>query len=383
MNTIKQFTRVFAACSTILLACNTQVFAEEFDNGRQARPMAMDHSQHDTNPNATPPTMSHHGHTGMWMFEYRFMRMFMNGMLDGSSNIDPQTTLLNPSYTKDRTYYSSADSSCPSTANTAQTGIIGQSCTMTNAGNTMSMDMHMLMGMYQQTSRLSWMVMLNYVRNTMSMYDKMDQFTPANTFNMNSAGLGDTQLFMKYKLTKTDLFDVSYTLGLNLPSGSIDASDGITSSTTGQQGIAPYTMQLGSGTYDIISALTLEKDQMGLDYGAQIYRVSRTGKNAQYYNRGDLLKFWGWARYRLNVGTQIRTAVIQQFWAPVEGRDERMSDNTRYTGGKRLDVSLGVGQNIKDFRVYLDYAYPLLQRLNGVQMKTTGTLTLGLQYMYM
>jgi hypothetical protein len=141
-------------------------------------------------------------------------------------------------------------------------------------------------------------------------------------------------------------------------------------------------MQLGSGTYDIYTKLTIEKDKGGFTYGAEVNRVTRTGYNAQYYNLGDNLTFWGWARYRFSFGTQLRSALIQQIWSPVNGRDERMSYNSRYTGGKRLDVNLGLGQAWGGFAVYVDYAYPLLQRLNGIQLKTTGTLSAGVQYLF-
>jgi len=314
--------------------------------------------------------MPHAAHGGMWMFEYKYMRMFQDGMLDGSSSIDPLSVLQNPNYKK-LPYSGSHD--CTSEADP---------CLLTNAGYKMNMDMHMLMLMYHQTADLSWMMMLNYLTNDMDMYDKMDPDMEATSFKMDSAGIGDIQLFMTKRVEETEWFDINFTVGLNLPTGSIDEPDGI-EDMSGNEGIAPYDMQMGSGTYDIITALAFEGVYYRFEYGAEIYRVTRTGLNSQYYNMGDTLKIKGWSRYTFPFGTQLRGGITQNIWSPIEGRDERMSDNTRYSGGKRLDLLLGVGQKYKDYSIYVDYAYPLLQHLNGVQMKTTGVLSFGVQYMYM
>jgi len=328
----------------------------------------------DDTPKESPSNASmylpHAAHSGMWMFEYKYMRMFQSGMLNGSDSIDPKSVLHNPDYNK-LPYSGSHD--C-----TVET----DPCLLTNSGSEMTMDMHMFMAMYHQTSDLSWMVMFNYLVNTMDMYDQMDANMPAETFSMDSSGIGDVQLFMTNKFSETEWFDISVTLGINLPLGSIDEPDGI-QDMSGNEGIAPYDMQLGSGTYDIHTALTFEGVYYRFEYGAEIYKVTRTGLNSQFYNMGDSLKLSGWGRYTFPFGTQLRGGLAQRIWAPIEGRDERMSDNTRYSGGKRLELLLGAGQKYEDYMIYLDYAIPMLQHLNGVQMKTTGVLSLGLQYMYM
>ena len=314
--------------------------------------------------------MPHAAHGDMWMFEYSFMRMYMNGMLRGKDEIDPRSVLQNPEFNK-LPYPGSHD--CTSELDP---------CLLSNVGDTMVMDMHMFMIMFHQTSNLSWMVMFNYLSNTMEMYDQMSPNMPASTFDMDTGGIGDIQIMMTNRLAETDWFDVNLTLGVNLPLGTIDASDGI-SDMSGNEGIAPYDMQMGSGTYDIITELSLSGAYYRYEYGFDLYRVSRTGLNTQFYNRGDTLKLKVWNRYTFPFGTQLRGGIAQNVWSPIEGRDMRMSDNTEYTGGKRFDLIFGLGQKYKDFGVYADYTYPLLQYLNGVQMKTTGIFQIGLQYMYM
>ena len=369
--------RSFSIATFIFLSITSVTSqAEEMDHSKHLAPLQLDHSQHQVpaqmdhsqhaaadNTADDPIYSNHSGHAGAWMFEYRYMRMFQEEALDITQEIDAINTLQTPQFTKDRTYGTGTDM-------------------LTNAGYNMNMDMHMLMIMYNQTRKLTWMVMINYLYNKMDMWDQMMLGDTPTSFVMDSQGMGDTQIFLTYQFAHTPLFDFSITGGINLPTGSIDQSDDITD-MNGQEGIAPYAMQLGSGTYDIYSKFTVEGDKGGFNYGAEIYRINRTGYNTQYYNLGDNLRFSGWARYRFSFGTQLRSSLIQRVSSQVMGRDERMSDNTRYTGGKRLDGIIGLGQAFGDFAIYVDYAYPLLQRVNGVQMKTTGILYAGLQFMYM
>ena len=313
--------------------------------------------------------MPHGLHADMWMFEYRYMRMFMSGMLRGKDKIDPLSVLHNPEFTK-LPFPASAD--CKTATDP---------CLLTNVGDKMTMDMHMFMAMYHQTRDLSWMVMFNYLSNNMDMLQQMNSGMPVTTSQMGSSGIGDVQLFVTNRLRETDWFDIDLTLGINLPLGTIDAKNGMP--MMGTEGIARYDMQMGSGTYDVITALNFTGAYYRLEYDFEIYKNSRTGFNTQYYNMGDILRLKASGKYTFPIGTQIRTGLTETITAPVEGRDERHGYNPRYTGGKRLDLVVGLGQRYKDYGVYMDYAYPLLQFLNGVQMKTTGTLTFGLEYMYM
>ncbi|MDH5546685.1 MAG: hypothetical protein OEZ43_13910 [Gammaproteobacteria bacterium] len=342
------------------------VQAQEMDHSPLRLPATnMDHSEHMGDKATDSSDSSHKYHAGAWMFAYSYERMFQRDMLDGNNFLDPTAILNNsPLYTKDRTYLNGAQP-------------------ITNSGKNMIMDMHMLMLMYNQTSRLSWEVMLNYLYNNMTMYDQMSQTGILTEFPMTTRGVGDTQVFLNYTFARTNWFDFTIKTGINLPTGSIDNSDGIFDTMTQGYGIAPYIMQTGTGTYDIHTALQIERDENNLTAGAKVYRISRTGYNRAYYNRGDVVELSTWLRYRFASGTQLRSKVMQTVRGRVEGRDDRMTDNTRYTGGSRLDVQLGIGQQFSGFNIHADYAIPVRQYLNGPQMKTNGILQVSLEYMMM
>jgi len=306
---------------------------------------------------------------GIWTFNYSFMRHFKKGVLRGKASIDPASALQNPDYKK-LPYPGSHD--CK-----AET----DPCLLSNIGNSMFMDKHTFSILFRQTEDLSWTARFNFLSNSIDMYEQLSTNIPVSQFTFGTAGIGDVQLLMTNRLTQTKRMDINLTLGVNFPLGSIDETDGI-NDMLGEEGIAPYDMQLGSGTYDIITELSLIGFYYGLKYGFDISLTSPTGLNNQYYNRGDSLKIKGWSNYTFSFGTQLRVGVVQNVQSPIEGRDERLSDNIRYSGGKRLDGLVGLGQKFKGFGIFVDYAHPLLQYANGVQMKTTGIVSGNIEYTY-
>ena len=307
---------------------------------------------------------------GIWKFEYGYQRKFLRGVLNGKDTVDPVSVLQNTDYRK-LPFPGSHD--CRTETDP---------CLLSNIGKSMYMEKHMLKITYRQSAELSWAAKLSYLSNFINMYERPSINFPTEDFKFGTSGIGDMQLLMTNRLTRTNRIDINLTLGINLPLGSIDETDGI-ADMSGNEGIAPYYMQLGSGTYDIITQLSFAGFYYGLDYGFNIHRITRTGLNPQYYNQGDNLKVTGWMHYTFSFGTQFRVGIIQNVSSPIEGRDERVSDNTRYSGGKRLDALLGLGQRIGSFGMYVDYAYPVLQYVNGVQMKTTGIVSGKIEYTFM
>lgn len=306
----------------------------------------------------------------VWMFQYGFKRQFMRGVLHGKDAVDAESVLQNTDYQK-LPYPGSHD--CRTDTDP---------CLLSNIAKSLVMDKHTFAIKYRQSADLSWTAKFQYLSNSVDMYERLSVNFPTQDFKYVTSGIGDMQLLMTNRLAHTNRVNVNLMLGMSLPLGSIDETDGI-NDMSGNEGIAPYYMQLGSGTYDIITQLSFAGFYYGLDYGFNIHRITRTGLNSQYYNRGEDLKVTGWAHYTFSFGTQFRFGLIQNVWSPIEGRDERVSDNTRYYGGKRFDALLGLGQKIGRFGIYVDYAYPVLQYLNGVQIKTVGAVSGKIEYTYL
>ena len=294
---------------------------------------------------------------GSWMFEYRFMRMEMGDLREGTDDTDARSVIRDPS------------------------------TTYMMAPTEMTMDMHMLMAMYGQTDRLSWMVMLNYLDNEMDMLmfmPMMGAFVKADS--MKSDGLGDTEVAAMYRLDSANTNDtLLLNVGLSLPTGSVDEEDS-------DGNLLPYGMQLGSGTFDLKPGVTYSYRMDSWDFGAQASYTMRLNDNDQDYNQGDRLDAQGWAKYGFGQGTTATARLAYSDWDSIDGAAEditamqlRMSptfDPDNY-GGNRWDLSVGVSHAFGGGHMLgFEYGQPIAQDLNGVQMKTDSMLSLAYQYMF-
>lgn len=308
-------------------------------------------------------------HAGMWMFEYRYMSMVQEGILNNMKQIDPLSLLNNPNY-------------------------VDENGDMVDSiGTDMTMDMHMFMAMYDVTSKFSLMIMGNYLVNSMNMtmdMGVMDGVQMYDTMVMETSGIGDTQIAAMFKLDDYLLYNPWFTLTVSLPTGSIDET--YTMSMPPMDGmpmeeetlVQPYDMQLGSGTYDITPSLSMSNRIGPWQLGYEMSYLWRTHDNVENYRWGDRFKVDGWTKYTFPSRTIARVGVVYANWGGIEGRDTRISTNTTNYGGQRTDLSLGLAQELPGgFTVEGRYALPIHQSLDGFQMETDAVWELALQWMYM
>jgi len=307
-----------------------------------------------------------HAQGNMWIFDYQFSRQMMSGTLKGSDGIATEDALQNQDYKRNPSYVNAVG--CTTGSESA--------CLLSHIGSKMTMNVHSFSAQYNQTAGLRWKAKFNYLSNSQTMFQKTSANAQVGTFEVGSSGIGDIQLLMINRVKQTKWFDIDLTIGFSFPLGSIDAKDGQI------EEFAPFEMQTGSGTYDVITEVAVAGIYRRYEYGFSVNRVQRTGVNIQNYNQGDILTIDLWGQYTFPFGTQVRTGVEQNVRAPVQGRDVRTSYNPEYTGGKRMDLVFGAAQKYNDFLVYFDYKFPVLQFVNGVQLKTSGTMVMGLQYKF-
>lgn len=295
---------------------------------------------------------SHKG-GGMWMAEYKFERMYMDGLLDTTTDVSPQE-IIDP--TSKYPYRMSPTD--------------------------MTMDMHMFMFMYHSTKYMV-MGMLHYMSSDMGMIA-----TDGTESTMKSSGIGDTVITVnvpwRYKL--------DYTVGLSLPTGSIDERGPMTH-MQGPNGSTdepyPYGMQLGSGTYDVILGIGYENSHGDMHWGAGYELTVRTGTNDRDYTLGDKMNLDGWLR--LNVSSTVNAEARLDFReiGRISGVDAELdplmspvADADNY-GGRRLDLGFGVKYETPQMSsVGVDLTLPIYQNLFGPQMKTEWILGLRTGFMF-
>jgi hypothetical protein len=343
----------------------------------------MDHSQHDMTQHTAHTGAAahiHHSHgKGDWMVEYRFMRMSMDGLLNGTHSVGTRDI----------------------------SGVLMGMPPMSDPGKQyrmaptdMTMDMHMLMLMYGFTERLSLMVMGNYLDNEMDMVMHMNDMSGMPMMDMfgtmKTDGVGDTLLGAMYKL------DLRWTasLSVSLPTGDIDQRVDMVMSGINPMGMpvsmtnanvkAGYPMQLGSGTYDLIPGITYSNHSDKFGWGFQASYTWRLDENDNDYTLGDVAEFFGWGKYVLSKNLLISGKATYKDWDRIDGQDPDIPlamspvNDPAATGGRRLDLSVGLnGVFGEGHSVGIEFGLPVYQDLNGPQMETDWVLSLTYQFMRM
>lgn len=320
--------------------------------------------------------MGDHLHeAGEVMLSYRFMHMDMGGNRIATRQVSPEeiaTTIPNRFF-----------------------GAPGQPPTLRVVPTEMSMDMHMLGAMYAPTDWLTLMGMVNIVTKEMDHITFQGGMgtTRLGGFTTGSSGLGDTRLTGLIGLFDAGIHRLHANAGLNLPTGSITESDRIlTPMGTRPTVRLPYAMQLGSGTVDLMPGLTYAGHAAPFSWGAQLRGTIRLGQNDEGYSLGDGAALTAWAAWSPEPWIALSGRVEGRTLDRIDGRDPRIAgpvqtaDPDNY-GGDTVELFAGVtlvGQTgfLRGQRLALELGLPVHRDLNGPQMETDWTLTLGWQFAF-
>lgn len=318
--------------------------------------------------NLTPAgvMISHVHPKGEWMFSYRYMNMGMKGLLSGSSSTSSDVVF--------NSYLMNSDA--------------------------MKMDMHMLMGMYGITDRLTGMLMLNYNVNSMDMSmlavhnHAMSgmEMSPSTAMKMNSAGLGDLKLSILYGLVKNMNHQLLIAGGVSIPTGSIQVQ-GLKDDMLYSSNRLPYMMQLGSGTVDVTPTVSYIFQQKDFAFSSQVSSTVRTSTNSVGYQLGNeyTIGLWGAYNWWDNFSSSLRFE--GQSIDKISGFDQtiyafnEISANPFNYGGKKLNVYFGTAYQfdksfLNKFRLSAEYGLPIYQNVNGIQNKLTHSLFASLSYSF-
>jgi hypothetical protein len=198
-------------------------------------------------------------------------------------------------------------------------------------------------------------------------------------FNISSGSLGDITVNYSMLLNRWDNKKLSFSAGISMPSGSIDKK-GDTPRASGDQQL-PYTMQLGSGTWDLPVGFSYAEDKNGYSWGANVFLKARLGKNDRNYRLGNRLATSLWARWYLNDHVHPFIKVVFLDWGRISGRDEEITvpnpqfpypagiTNPQFYGGQKANVVIGGDFFIESQGFTVEVGKPAYQSLNGIQPK--------------
>jgi hypothetical protein len=205
-----------------------------------------------------------------------------------------------------------------------------------------------------------------------SIVDNYDHFT------IDSEGVGDIVVSASHRFVATTDDVWWFTIGLSLPNGSIDEK-GDTPRSPGDQQL-PYTMQLGSGTYDF--PLEFSYQSLGAhDFSLSMSAMIRTGKNDRDYRLGN--SYGLSAIYRFDASATLKPflGMEYQYRSAIHGQDDEITvsgsfsypasiTNPKLYGGEKVAAQIGVRWLLNDaYALTLELSKPLYQNLNGPQPK--------------
>jgi len=339
----------------------TPALADDDHDGSSNGINALDH--------APIGVMGDHRHAqGEWMVSYRFMHMDMAGIQIGNGNVTPEQVAT--------------------TVPNRFSGAPGQPPTLRIVPTSMRMDMHMASIMYGLTDQVTLMVMGSYVTK------EMDHITfqggmgtnRLGTFRTRTADVGDTKVAALIGLTDT----VHLNAGISVPTGTITEEDDILTPMGGTPTVrTPYPMQIGTGTWDLEPGITYRDQTDNFGWGAQLKGTVRLGQNDQGYAFGDRAMATLWGAASITPGVAVSGRLQAETIEQIDGIDPQIAGPVQtadpdFQGGETVTALAGVnfaatGGALEGWRLGIEGGMPLLQDLNGPQMPTDYSLTVGVQ----
>jgi len=199
-----------------------------------------------------------------------------------------------------------------------------------------------------------------------------------NTFKIKTSGVGDTLLSASYRLSDSVLSSWWLTVGLSIPTGSID-EEGDTPRAPGNQQL-PYTMQLGSGTYDIPIEINYQA-KGAHEFNIALAATIRSGTNSRGYRLGNNYSLNGRYKFKLSKTLKPYIGIGAQYSDSIHGADTSLLvpgvypypapiTNPDLYGGTKIDAEAGIIWHISGrYQLAAEIGKPLYQNLNGPQTK--------------
>ncbi len=203
-------------------------------------------------------------------------------------------------------------------------------------------------------------------------------------FTLKSEGIGDVSVNVAYLLPMELSGNWAVSAALSFPSGAIDHRGDTPRNGTGTKEQLPYTMQLGSGTYDFPLSIQYANNYKQIKYGGQINARIRTGKNDKGYRLGNTYGISSWARWMTPLWIHPGVSVAYRHSEEIHGIDTSLTvpgpfpfpanitDPANF-GGDTVDLGFSIRACSveRSCKEYIDFNMrkPVFQRLNGIQIK--------------
>ena len=231
--------------------------------------------------------------------------------------------------------------------------------------HTMQHEMHMFEAMYGISDDFNLMTMIPIINQ------RMNHRMPNEGFSTDNNGIGDVSLTAMHALFRGERSLVHANLGMSFPTADINDKDVYHGTVTNH----PYMMQIGSGTYDLLPAITYQDSSSDLGWGAQAAFVFRLGRNSNEYAFGDRYQFSSWLGYQIVPGFKLTSRLTGKIWDDVSGSDDKLlltspMANPRSQAGRLLEAGVGAiysfqNRSLNGHSVGVEASFPIAQTVDA------------------
>jgi len=281
---------------------------------------------------------------GEWMFEYKYMNMYMDGNRVGTRSVTDQQALTE-----------------------------GQALG-TNNGATpteMTMEMHMIHIMYGWTEDVTLYTMIMF--NSLTMDHLRNNGT---TFTTHNSGIADTAFGALWRVYHRPDRELNLNLGFSVPTGEISTRTTEPSGGLVEQEL-PYPMRRGSGTFNARPGITYKRYLCHGSYGVQLQTDLPIGRNWDDYTVSDEFRLNFWYAHLLRDRLAVSFRVENLWETNFEGADPELNPAAISTarpdmrGGYWLNFGYGAMLLIGDGHLLnVEAIHPVYQDLDGIQLET-------------
>jgi hypothetical protein len=367
------------------LTVSTSALAEEISTAQSAsiESSPTEHQMSDHNHGNAPAGV--HGAeligSGSFGFSYTPMFMHMSDNYIGSSTVSSQTIVT----------------TIPSQMTMANGMGMPMAEMYRVVPTSMDTQSHMFNFMYGVNESLNLMIMASYQQKSMTMttYSGSSGTTVLGSSLATTLGLGDTAISSLWRIFKDTSNDANLNFGVSLPTGSRTENITMLSPMLGAMNMpmymsmrASYGMQLGTGTYDVLSGLTFLNHTNKWTWGAAWRGRFALGNNTEGYHYGDLNEVTGWGGYTYSPGLTWSARIVEGHQNQIHGSDPMITGlmqgtNPSFYGGTHTDLLGGVEiaggpWGFKNKHLALEAGETVIQNLYGPQLGRSWVVNLAL-----
>ena len=261
--------------------------------------------------------------------------------------------------------------------------------------SSMETQMHMFNGMYGLTDAINLMFMGTYSQKAMSMttFAGMSGVNVLGQSSGSTEGFSDAMVGGVYRLYQDSINHLQFGLSLALPIGNQQATIQMLSPMGMYMNMrAPYAMQIGTGTVDLVPTLAYTGMMGPWSWGVMYRGRFALNNNNEGWQYGASNEITGWGGYSVMRGVTLTARALGATQDHIHGQDISITGlaspaNPLYYGGKHIDLfggieiagaPLGLGMTV--FGV--EAGGPVFQELNGPQLGHAWQITGSGRFMF-